>query len=58
MAEDKSDYNSKYSNWTKRLEFDKSLYPPESEWKDPWGPWWEYKEFVGYHEYGMHGSWI
>jgi hypothetical protein len=42
--------------YTKRLVFNKSPYPPESEWKESWREdwtmpegqnWWDYKEFVG-----------
>ncbi|RFU26025.1 hypothetical protein B7463_g10310, partial [Scytalidium lignicola] len=45
------------ANYTKRLVFNRSPYPPESEWKEAWKEdwldfeghnWWDCKEFVGY----------
>jgi len=44
--------------WTKRLVFDTSPYPPESEWKETWKElwkepdgrnYWDCKEFVGHY---------
>ena len=46
------------STWTKRLVFNKSPYPPESEWKEDWKEdwklpdgenYWDFKEFVTDH---------
>jgi hypothetical protein len=49
--------SEKTPDWTKRLVFDKSPYPLESDWKDSWKElwmtpadenYWDCKEFVAY----------